>query len=128
MMLHHGADRGIAHQRGAEASQPEAAGRPPLHQAQRDGGLEQAFRGVERYREPRRDVIRSQRAFRQQIEQLEPHASEQNLRVHEAGADIEQRARPLARRRSGERKGGRPALKFRVRQPPIANGEIAVRP
>jgi hypothetical protein len=89
VVLDHRADRGIADQRGAQSAQSEASRRALLDQAQRHGGLEQALvesnGRFKRAAMPRRCAAPSQ-----QIEQLQPHAGEQNLRIDEAGADVEQ--------------------------------------
>ena len=103
--------------------------RPLFHQAQRDGGLEQAFAWN---RAGPRAAPRCPRAV------SGPSASNSNSLSRTQANRICEYTKPaqrsnsarraLARRRARERKGGCPALKFRVRQPPIANGEIAVRP
>ena len=69
-------------------------------------------------------TVRSSGPFAQQLEQAELDASEQDLRIDEAGAEIEQRGSPAPRDQPRERKGGGEAEKSRVR----AGGGRGARP
>ncbi|GMA79419.1 hypothetical protein GCM10025880_58360 [Methylorubrum aminovorans] len=56
-------------------------------------------------------MVSEERTVPQQSEQVEPDTGEQNLRVDEAGAQIEESPRVAVRGPANERKPGRPALK-----------------
>ncbi len=67
-------------------------------------------------------------ALGEHVEQLEPDAGGQHLRIDEAGADVEQRPRIAVGDRPCQRKGGGPALKGGAGQQAVARGVEAVEP
>ena len=121
-MLDHRGDAGIAHASRRRAA-PARSGRAPRCSQQvaaRPRPRSSRAVRVWRQRQPRRQLGRGLRPVGQQLEQAQPDAGEQHLRVDEPGAEIEQRARRAAGDRPRQREGGRPALEARARPAAVA--------
>ena len=126
VMLDHRADRRIADQRRAQVPRPN---RPPVRRSTSSSDTaasSRQLRGAVGEVQRRSDVGRGLRALGEQIEEPQPHAGVQDLRVDEARAHIEQRARAPSRRAARQRKCRRPALKSRIAQPSVSDGEVAI--
>ena len=114
VVLDEGGDGGIAEHRGAEIGERKAAVAGRARRASAPPRRAAAARVASKVRpssgpsEPRRA-----RPVGEPCEHVEPHAGREDLRIDEAGAEIEQRARLFARDGAGERKRSRPALKSR---------------
>ena len=90
MMLDHGADAGIAQHRGAQHAQAEARCAATFDETQRGSGREEASRGSGAQRQAHRQRLARLWPVAQDVEQAQLHAGEQDLRIDEACADIEQ--------------------------------------
>ena len=108
-MFDHRADAGIADQGRAEAPSRSARRRARSTQPQRHRRVEQppAPLGGRPAAAPARATLCGPS---QQLEQPQPDAGEQNLRIDEAGTEVEQRAGAPPRDRPRQRKGGGRAL------------------
>ena len=124
-MLDHRGDAGIAHQRRAERPEPVTAAAPALQQLQRDRGASSSTVASAGSGRPR-DNAAALSGPSARIEQPQPDAGQQHLRVDEAGAEIEQRARAPPRDRPGQRKSACPALEILIRKQPVAQTEQPV--
>ena len=120
MMLDHGDNARIAPQGRAERTETIAATTATLQQLQRDRRIKQHQRRIGRQRQTRCQFCQTQRTIRQLIEQLQTDACEQNLRIDEAGAKIEQLARPPPRNRPRQRKTACKSLKSGIGEDRIA--------
>ena len=97
-----------------------------LHEPQASGGAEQPRRGRLRQVQGTRQLASRERAALQVLEQPQPHAGAERLRIDEAGYEVEQTLGPRVRHRAGQREVGGPALEARVGEHPIAGGEPGV--
>ena len=122
-----GERRAIAGEGGAEQSEPvfRAAS---LGKVQRRGRLEQALRGGFGKRQLRRQRVEAQRAVAQHVEEPELRAGDENLRIDEAGGEIEAGARAAPRQRARHRVFQRPALESRIGDEPVARAAQSLAP
>ena len=111
--------RRIADERRAELAEAEALLAAPLDEAERGGGVQQPRRGVDRELELLGDLLHIARLLEQKLQELQPHAGEQHLRIDEAGAEIEHVPRAPSRLGAGQRMRGGEALEARARHEPI---------
>ena len=91
MFDHRGHGRCCADHRRAQLTQPVTALRPQLGQAQRDRRIEQAQRRLRRRLEPHRQLLRRLRPPARMLN-IETHTGQQDLRIDEAGDQVEELA------------------------------------
>ena len=125
-MLDHRGDAGIAEQRRAERRRARSGRRCGAAASCSDTAASSSSTVASaRQRQPRREFRSALRPVRQIIEEAQADAGEQDLRVDEAGAEVEQRAGPPPRDRPRQRKSRRPALEPGLGQQPVAHAEPA---
>ena len=103
-MFDHRDHAGIADQGRAKRAETVAAAAAALQQLQRNRSVEQQHCRVVRQRQQRRQFACAKRAVSEPIEQPQPNAGEQDLRIDEAGTEVEQGAGPSPRDRPRQQK------------------------
>ena len=114
MMRDKGRNRRIADHRGAEVVERETVVRQSAQKPERRRGFEEPSRGRNAQGHSRRERLAVLRTRPKKVEDLEFHAGAENLRVDEAGAEVEQRSGLALRQSPREGRVRRPALEPRV--------------
>ena len=90
MVADHRRHAGIADERGAQRAERIAVSAAALHEIERRRGLEQPLSALAWQVDPFGDPVDAARPRGQQLEQVDLHAGGEDLRIDEAGGEVEE--------------------------------------